>query len=218
MAAYIPIEGIPTQEEIDRFWVKTKLDPVTGCLNWMAAMVPDPNYFYNRAYDTGRFRYRNRNVISHRFALYLSNGFVDPGPTVDHLCHNSHCCNPDHLRGCPQFENNRRRRVTLSEYCKNGHLRTLESIGVRSNGKRFCRVCSRLRDKERYQEKYAKEKSLQTHTSEPYAGKLSLEIAEQIRKKYSTKEYSYRALAREFCVSSTMIRLIIQNKCWKEIN
>lgn len=67
----------------------TRRDPESGCLTWTGGR--------NRT-GYGTIRVRGRSIGVHRFAWELANGPIPDGMYVDHLCHNSRCCEPSHLR------------------------------------------------------------------------------------------------------------------------
>jgi hypothetical protein len=50
----------------------------------------------------------NEMVLAHRASWTHINGQVPLGMTLDHLCKNRRCVNPDHLRVLPNLENARR--------------------------------------------------------------------------------------------------------------
>lgn len=107
---------------------------------------------------------------THRYTYQLFKGAIPSGLTIDHLCKNKSCCNPDHLEAVTQAENNRRagnfplekwirelpekerneikrRRVdsnrkTLAAktHCRRGHLREGNTY-TSPSGKRRCQIC-----------------------------------------------------------------------------
>lgn len=62
-------------------------------------------------------------VLGHRAAWVHVNGQVPLGLTIDHLCKQRRCVNPDHMRLLPNYENARRTkgRDWPIGYCINGH-------------------------------------------------------------------------------------------------
>ena len=94
-----------------------------------------------------------RHVITaHRAAWVHRHGRqIVEGHTIDHLCKNRRCVNPEHLRSLPNFENARRTsgRDWPLGTCVRGH-----SNGelVFWGGKFVCRVCARERQR-RYRAK-----------------------------------------------------------------
>lgn len=98
----------------------------------------------------------SRLRLVHRIAVSASKRLID-GLTVDHLCRNRACCNPDHLDLVTSEENKRRgncptaanRRKT---HCKRGHEFTPENTIVRTDGgsvRRSCRICALAASRER---------------------------------------------------------------------
>jgi hypothetical protein len=83
-------------------------------------------------------------VLAHRAAWEHVNGPVPAGMTIDHLCKQRRCVNPDHLRVLDNFENARRTRGfdwPLGE-CKNGHPDS--DLYQQPSGKFVCRPCKRM--------------------------------------------------------------------------
>lgn len=97
-------------------------------------------------------------VTGHRASWVRVNGQVPLGMTIDHLCKQRMCVNPDHMRLLPNFEN--ARRIDGKDWpigtCANGHPATeLKMVRKRTkSGKprigRVCRQCVRA-----YQRKYS---------------------------------------------------------------
>ena len=224
MTLHRPIEGEVTPKVIKRFFIKTKrLDD--GCLEWMAAynehILEDedalPEGQEPKVSRYGVFKFSGRNVLAHRLSLYMVMG-EDPGPSVDHLCFNTLCVEPTHLRGGSVQENNATRRYITAEHCKHGHERSQGNTYWTKDGRRQCRQCNRLRDLKRYAKRYEAEKKLKTNTSEPVNNKLTMELAQEIRSKYAVGDTSQRKLAREHQVSQPLIGMIIRNEIWIPIN
>ena len=83
-------------------------------------------------------------VTAHRAAWVWANGQQIPvGMTIDHLCKNRRCVNPDHLRLISNFEN--ARRTSGSDWqmgmCKHGHPNS--EIRYQPSGKAYCGICSK---------------------------------------------------------------------------
>ncbi|WP_314221287.1 HNH endonuclease signature motif containing protein [Streptomyces zaehneri] len=72
-----------------------------GCWEWTCSKTPD---------GYGRFTADNRSYYSHREAFKASGRRIPEGWTIDHLCQNKACCNPDHLSPVTRSENSRRAR------------------------------------------------------------------------------------------------------------
>lgn len=104
----------PTTEE--RFWSHVKKSD--GCWIWTSAV--------RRRY--GRFAVSTgKQVSAHRFSYELVHGAIDPSMTIDHLCQNTLCVNPDHMEVVTLLENIHRRPPTdlhpnkVKTHCPQGH-------------------------------------------------------------------------------------------------
>ena len=126
-----------------KFWAK--VDGTRGyweCWLWTGAKGGD-GYGMHGVTEDGR-RY-TRQV--HRLAYTLAVGEIPDGLTIDHLCRNRLCCNPNHLevvsirenilRGDGVAANNARK-----THCPRGHEYTEENTYVYRK-KRHCRECGR---------------------------------------------------------------------------
>lgn len=81
----------------DRFWVK--VDKRGDCWVWSGAT--DGRY--------GIFKVLGRNKKAHRVSFEWANELIPAGMQVDHMCWNTLCVNPQHLRLASQSENNQNR-------------------------------------------------------------------------------------------------------------
>lgn len=78
----------PTAEE--RFW--RKVDKTDNCWNWTGHRKPD---------GYGRWRMYGANgkqLYAHRAAWEFIRGPLPESAQLDHMCHNTSCVRPDHLR------------------------------------------------------------------------------------------------------------------------
>jgi len=99
---------------------------------------------YNRN-GYGVFR---RNILAHRYAYILWRGEIPSGLTLDHLCRNRGCVNPDHLEVVTQVENVMRGISPAAfnakkTHCKRDHLFDEKNTYFFANGWRACRTCDR---------------------------------------------------------------------------
>lgn len=79
---------------------KTRVDPETGCHIWTGSKGV---YGYGCMSVGPR-----RRQGTHRFAYELKYGPIPEGMTLDHLCRNPSCVNPDHLEPVTNAENVKR--------------------------------------------------------------------------------------------------------------
>lgn len=105
--------------ELERFWGKVdKNGPFcrklqSNCWVWTG----------HKSYGYGSFRINNqKSIFSHRYSYILLKGPIAPGMTIDHLCYNQACCNPDHLEAVTSAENTHRAFVVNREIATELHL------------------------------------------------------------------------------------------------
>ena len=63
-----------------------------GCLVWDGATSGHAPWLYPTLWFQGKF------LKGHRVAYELANSPIPPGLLVDHICHNTLCVEPSHLR------------------------------------------------------------------------------------------------------------------------
>ncbi len=93
--------------------------------------------------------------LAHRWSYWFFIGEIPKGLTVDHLCSNPPCVNPDHLDAVTQRENNFRSPKYLGNrtHCPRGHEYNFENTYIRPNLKglsnwRDCKECVKRRGNE----------------------------------------------------------------------
>lgn len=126
----------------ERFWEKVD---AADCWEYRGA-IKDNGY--------GNFcPHRSRTMLAHRFAWETLVGPIPEGMTLDHMCLNRRCVNPDHLRVMSAREN------TLAGHseaalnarktrCANGHELAGKNLRIRADGSRACRLCCRRWNRE----------------------------------------------------------------------
>ena len=129
-------------DPIERFW--SHLDATGDCWEWTGC----------RRDGYGLVWWLCSMRSAHRIAYEL---LVEPIPdrfTIDHLCRNRGCLNPDHMEVVSIRVNTLRgygrtamqaRRI----HCPQGHVYDSPNIYRPRSGSRQCRACKRLRDKRR---------------------------------------------------------------------
>ena len=140
--AHIPIRT-KGRSESERFWCKVDVGHPAGCWEWAAG--------------TNRHGYGifdgTQEKLAHRWAYAHLMGSIPDGLTLDHLCRNPPCVNPDHLEPVTQAENTRRgfgvaRRAGERTHCPQGHPYSGSNLYITpSTGARICRACSSSRTK-----------------------------------------------------------------------
>ena len=135
----------PTVTVADRFW--PKVDRSAGqdsCWLWTAAKEPA---------GYGHFKKDGRPHPAHRVAYEMVVGPIPDGLDLDHLCRNPSCVNPAHLEPVTPRENTRRADTVLgirsaATHCRQGHPLAEGNLRTDKSGRRFCRACHRIRQRE----------------------------------------------------------------------
>jgi len=94
----------PRVDTLDQFfWDRVIKSP--KCWNWCGAKT---------TLGYGQIKFRGTSMLAHRYSYELTNGAIRPGGVIDHLCHNSSCVNPDHLREASHTQNMQNRSGAMS--------------------------------------------------------------------------------------------------------
>lgn len=145
---YIPGGHMATS--LARFTEKYIPVPESGCWLWIGAST---------ASGYGQMKCGRKLHRAHRVSWELHRGPIPEGLMVCHRCDVPSCVNPEHLflgtakenyrdcvekgrsRGTGVFIARRMQRQHLKPHCRNGHLRTPETIGLNRLGFIYCRLC-----------------------------------------------------------------------------
>lgn len=122
---------------IVRFLEKVDTQP-DGCWEWRGRRE-DHGYGWFRHPDT---------KYAHRAAYILLVGPIPEGLTIDHLCENRGCVNPDHLEAVTTATNLARGGGRWSE-CDRLHPDTPTRLTRKVSGRTHCLECHRIREKNR---------------------------------------------------------------------
>jgi hypothetical protein len=121
----------------ERIALNVHVEPSTKCWEW--ALTIDANGY-------GVIRVEGKTTGTHRASYEAFVGSIPDGLSLDHLCRNRSCCNPEHLEPVTPKENSRRGATAQKTECKQGHPFTLENTrftAVNGSIRRSCRECSR---------------------------------------------------------------------------
>lgn len=83
-----------------RFW--SKVDVPDECWIWTDSKMTEGHGLFNSGVFAGK--------SAHRFAYMAFVGPIPDGYTVDHMCHQPNCVNPNHLQAVTPSENQQNRK------------------------------------------------------------------------------------------------------------
>jgi HNH endonuclease len=134
----MPLQATPA---VVRFW--KYVQKTDSCWLWLGYIKPNG---YGTL-GTGRGK---SPVYAHRVSYEIRNGPIGIGLTIDHLCRNRRCVNPDHLEAVPNRVNLLRgtgasARNAAKTHCLKGHAFTGINLYIDNLGRRCCRICQRQR-------------------------------------------------------------------------
>lgn len=137
--------GRPRTPVMDRIWAKIVVHPL-GCWEYQGHLIKGG---YGMISLGGR---PGRRALVHRIMYRDWFGSIPGDLTLDHLCFNTRCCNPNHLEPVTRSENTKRqwragradagKTQLLRTHCKRGHPFDEQNTRHYDN-KRVCRACAR---------------------------------------------------------------------------
>lgn len=89
---------MPRMSIEDRFW--SKVDKTDTCWNWNG--VPQSMGYGTFSINAN---YKSKTYLAHRYIFTILGVEIPEGKFVDHMCHNTMCVNPQHLRFVTNKEN-----------------------------------------------------------------------------------------------------------------
>lgn len=186
-----------TEKEKERFWsgvdkngpiVQEHLGP---CWLWKRGLMSG---------GYGCYAVRRRSAGAHRIAFILIRGHIPHGMQVLHACDIRSCVAPHHLFIGTQRDN-------VLDMCRKGRQAKGDSSGARIHKDRMARG-------DRHGSVTHPERIVRGERH--WKAKLTERNVSDIRSMYNTG-YSARVLAIQFGVCISMIRYILNRKCWKHI-
>lgn len=107
-----------------------------GCINWTGSVrISKGKYKY------GQLFYDGKPISAHRFFFKRAHGYLPTVLEIDHICRNSICVNPDHLRTVTHQQNCNNRSTSNRTHCKRGHELSGDNLRVSNLGRRICKAC-----------------------------------------------------------------------------
>ena len=126
---------------IERFLNKVRVSD-SGCWEWTGFVKPN---------GYGNIAIHNKPRYTHRTIYEYYYGNIDSNLTIDHLCRNRRCCNPNHLEQVTTKENLMRGNGLASQnakktHCPQGHEYNHQNTYTHPNtGFRSCLTCKKIR-------------------------------------------------------------------------
>lgn len=201
----------PVLVEEERFWSKVETRPL-GCWSWMGGSVRSG---YGQFHLSGT----RKKVQAHRYAYELLVGPIPEGMTLDHLCRNRACVNPDHLEPVTNRENILRGEGPSAQHarathCAQGHPYDEGNTYVRYDGRRVCRICLRKWDNEKRRRQRRRLPWRGSGEKHPNSKLTQLQVNE-ILSSATGRRGEGKAFAERYGVSVSTISLILKGERWK---
>lgn len=95
-----------SQAFLDNYWAK--VDKSGECWEWQGSRSSYRPVTKNRPVATkgyGNLKINNKVYYAHRIAFFIENGYLSPDLVIDHICENTLCVRPSHLRELTRQEN-----------------------------------------------------------------------------------------------------------------
>lgn len=120
----------------DRFIEKVVIpDNPDECWRWLGGRSSN---------GYGSFTFNGICSTSHRFSYVHHHGPIPEGLVIDHLCNNTNCVNPNHLKAVTGTENTHRHFAAIT-HCKRGHPLSGDNVYRHPTGRRVCKACEKFR-------------------------------------------------------------------------
>ena len=129
------------RRSIESVFSQIRIDPITGCHVWTG---------YKNARGYGMTRFQGTRKLVHRIVWQHKNGPVPEDLELDHMCRNTSCCNPEHLRAVTARVNVLASDNLCAQNARKSHCPKCgnEYDRVNIRGARYCRACLNKRSAE----------------------------------------------------------------------
>ena len=165
----------------ERFW--PKVEKTEECWNWKASLN-GRGYGQIGVVINGK----PKNCVAHRIAYELVKGPIPEGLTLDHLCRNRLCVNPDHLEPVTNKENIMRgtgMSVINSKktHCPQGHPLIKGNLipNKLKQGVRRCLTCARI-------QRRASMRKIRSEGRDSYYSRNKTKVNARRRARYAEKK------------------------------
>ncbi len=132
---------------LERFEKLMTPEPMSGCWIWLGGI--DGNGYGHFLREEGRL------TLAHRWSYEYFIGPIPAGLQIDHLCRVRPCVNPRHLEPVTPLINTRRGGPATKTHCRRGHEFTKDNTAYYRPGRRTCRECTRIIQREHYKPRRA---------------------------------------------------------------
>ncbi len=144
----------PSKAALRRMWFKISIPD--ACWEWKGS-IKKCGYASDISIDGSRGR-KGEGYLPHRLMYHWFKHDIPVGMTIDHLCNNPKCVNPDHMEISTHSANVSR--AHKRAYCKRGHPQTPDNRYTSpGSGMSRCRPCMNTSRKERRKVKVQSEDS-----------------------------------------------------------
>jgi hypothetical protein len=133
-----------------RLLLKVEVD-TSGCWLWTGHKKPN---------GYGQITINYKTLSTHRLSYELFKGPIPEGMYICHSCDVKACINPDHLWTGTHQDNmndmtkkNRSKNQNMGKtHCIRGHAYTPKNTQLQNQGRRYCKTCKKIKNKERYEQ------------------------------------------------------------------
>lgn len=145
---------MPTVEGVLRnIWPRIKVGD--GCWEWTGSVTNDG--YAGSVPVNGMSGPLRERYLPHRLMFQLFKWDIPEGLTIDHICKNRRCLNPDHMEAVNIAEN--LRRAHKRAYCYRGHPQVPENryiVMVYGKPRERCKPCIKSRTEEEKAKRHAR--------------------------------------------------------------
>ncbi len=133
-------------KEVRRFVEKIRIDPISGCWLWVAALNPDGYGHFTRLGNDGEWHGDPAHRVAHEWYI----GPIPDGFQVHHKCDVRSCVKPDHLESLSTADHVAKTtgHAANQTHCHRGHEFTDQNTRW-YRGFRACRACANFNAKVR---------------------------------------------------------------------